>query len=297
MAVAASGERRHSLLELLGDVHHLGHHVADQQLARGVLGKIGQRCQGLGHPLVADEEGRTGQLLVGRAPEGEAGRQLEPAGRRIGSAQTTQGMPGADKTVGGRPHRPGQEPGHPFAHHGAGRTVGQLVLEEREPLGITRLVAQGVGPGVVGQRGGRWWGVVETGPVAGHPALDGIGPTQMVERLGGHGPVVGQSELAVARCGGGEDGQGVVERVHQHLPSPEPADSQYDHAPEEVLGSGATTIRPSTMGGSWRRRHHCTACGSSNARPWDRPRSPRRWSTWARTSSRSSRRRATTSGR
>ena len=42
-------ERRDALLELVGDVGHVGHHVADEQLARGVLGQVGQVGQGLGH--------------------------------------------------------------------------------------------------------------------------------------------------------------------------------------------------------------------------------------------------------
>ncbi len=49
-----------------------------------VFRKVRQVSEGLRHVLAADEEGRTGQLLVARGPERERGRDLDAAGRRVG---------------------------------------------------------------------------------------------------------------------------------------------------------------------------------------------------------------------
>ena len=135
------------------------------------------------------------------------------------------------------PTAPGQQARHPLPHHGGDGPVGDLALEEGEPLGEAVGLRRArraspppsaAAPAAVRRRGG---------PVPRHPARDGIVPAQVRQRLGDHRPVIGQADRAVAGCGGGEDASG--RRRGPPFPSP-----QYGELRLRVPGLAAATIRP-----------------------------------------------------
>jgi hypothetical protein len=216
---AGPAEGCHRLLELVGDASDRRDAVADQEGLRRVLGQVRQVGQRGGHPFVPDQQWWSRQLLIAGRPEGQAVRHLEPARRRVGLAQPAQRVTGADQAVGGRADGPGKQPRHPLAHHGGHGPVGDLALEQGEPFGKAVVVAERGGPLLLRQRSRRGRCLVETGPVSGHPATDGVGPAQVGQRLGDHGAVVGQPDRPVIGRGGGKDRQGVIEGLRSHRPS------------------------------------------------------------------------------
>ena len=150
--LAGFPEGRHPLLELVGDLRHVAHHVADEDLARGLLGEVGQVGEGLGHALVADEQWRPGKLCVDGRPIGETGRHLEAPGRRVGRRERAQPVAGADQAMGRRADRAGQQARAPTRPPRPRRAVGQLALEEGLPVGEPVLTTERGRPLLLGQR-------------------------------------------------------------------------------------------------------------------------------------------------
>ncbi len=85
--IAAGSERRDALLELVSDVGHVRHDIADQERVRCLLLEVREIGQRLGHVLVSDEQRGPGQLLILRGPIGQPGGDLDAAGNRRGLAE------------------------------------------------------------------------------------------------------------------------------------------------------------------------------------------------------------------
>ena len=180
--------------------------------------------------------------------------------------------------MGGRADGAGQQAGHPLAHHGGGRAVGQLALEEGEPLGVA-VASSPRAPGQSSSASGRAGGGASSRRVrypATQPSMASSRP-RWASASAAMGPWL-------ARPSGPYSGAVAAKTVRASSSSVRRSPSPCRPSMAKRHGPGARVRRPLRSGlrrreVRWRRRHHCTGCGSSSARPWGRRPSPRRWST------------------
>lgn len=158
---------------LVGDSGHPGERLG------GVEGAGGREC------------GRDVPRSCG--PEGETGPELADGwGGLVSGEQRPGGVTGADQAVG----RAGGDAGQQARPPGGQNLLPRLFLEPAAvvvgPVADPAEVAQRWRPGVVGDRLGGSWELVEPGQVRRDPGVDGLGESPTGQHLDGHRPVVGE---------------------------------------------------------------------------------------------------------
>lgn len=122
-------------------------------------------------------------------------------------------MADADHAVGGAGSDAGQQAWPPSRKHLPPRLIGQLPIEEVEPIAGAYRVAERVSPLVGGDRLDPPWSLLQLVRVPVQPSVDDRGVAVPGQRLNGHGRMVGEPPIPF-RSEVLYPLQGLVEYVH-----------------------------------------------------------------------------------